>query len=190
MYIVAFNGPPQCGKDTLASLVADVLDEEGSAVSVQLESLSYPIRKIAYAMTGSEDLGLEGPDYEEFKTTHHFPYGVTGRQLMIDISERFLKPVYGEFVFPRLLMKRAEANLVLVRDAGFQAEVNYLSHRLYRGCLHVVQVTREGYTFQGDSRQYVRHTHETEIENSGTLEALKIQAKFLIGQLRALGWKL
>lgn len=200
MYCVLFNGPPRSGKDTLAEMLADHMDAQGVTLPVVQTSLSFPLRIIAYAMCAQEGKRLDGPDYEEFKQTEFPTLGVNGRQVMIDASEKFLKPTYGNDVMGRLLLNQLNAphgtknKIVLVRDSGFQIEIDVLIQALGVANVRVVQVHREGTTFKGDSREWVFPPlgHEfTRIDNNGTLDDLRTEAGRLYGRLvNQLGWKL
>jgi hypothetical protein len=195
MYIVGFNGPPECGKDTLAELVAEQLDVAGVTIPVRFESLSMTLRKVAYQIVG--ELGeLDGVDYAEFKRTEYALLGVTGRQLMIDVSEKFLKPTYGVDVMSKLLLERNEDfhGLLLIRDMGFQTEVDKLATEVGFDNMLVVQVSREGKTFEGDSRERTYHpepNRNVPVPNHGSLEDLQAEAAMIVDALiHRLGWKL
>lgn len=197
MYIVAFNGPPECGKDTLAQMLVEHMDSR-ITLPVRQDSLSLMLRKVAYTLTGYEGFHLDGPDYAAFKRKE-FQLGermVTGRQIMIDVSERFLKPTYGEEVMASLMLLRYVDyhGLLLIRDSGFQLEVDPLIRFAKPENVYVVRILRDGKTFEFDSRESVFHPnakHNMEISNNGTLDDLATEAGRLYGRLvNQLGWKL
>lgn len=197
MYVVGFNGPPECGKDTLAEMLQDHMDQQGVSIPVVQASLSSPLRGIAYEMAGWEGKRLDGPDYEEFKRTMFPQFGVTGRQLMIDASEDFLKPKYGQAVMAKLLLGKlqnpltAQHKVVLIRDSGFQCEVGPIIDAVGADNMLIVNVIRPGKTFEGDSREWVQHINRYVAPNTGTLLELRAQAAFIYGlMVNNLGWKL
>lgn len=195
MYIVAFNGPPRSGKDTMARMLAEHMDSQGVYLPLIETSLSTPLRRLAYQMVGREYI----PEtYEAFKL-EVFPQfnNATGRQLMIDVSERFLKPCYGESIMANMLLGELaeigfpQDGIVLVRDSGFQCEVNPLIDAVGPDNLYVVRVDRAGCTFDGDSREWVTHTQMGSWLNRGTLDTLRGTTERLFLVLRdRLGWKL
>lgn len=196
MYIVAFNGPPRSGKDTLAEMLAEKLDAEGVTLPVKFESLSLPLRDIAYAMVGL-NYAAAPETYEDFKQARFEQFGgVTGRQLMIDVSEKFIKPTYGIDSFPKMLLERnwGFPGILLVRDSGFQLEVETMTQAVGLQNIRIVQVHRPGTTFEGDSREWVfpelgREFHR--VNNNGTLEDLRVEAGRVYSRLvNNLGWKL
>lgn len=172
MHIIGFNGPPGSGKDELALAVMQII-EARSDVPVKLESLSMPLRRVSYAVV--DDKGeLDGDDYAQFKTQEFDELGVNGRQLMIDVSEKFLKPIYGIDVMARLLIERnARFNgILLVRDSGFQIEVDPLAAWVGAANLFIARCHRPGKTFEGDSREWVTHPDglmELDLQNDSHL---------------------
>lgn len=199
MYIVVFNGPPYSGKDTLSGFFRDYV-EKLHHVPMKEESLSNPLRSIAYAMVGlsypSKDVS-----YDSFKAITFNIGGkpVTGRQLMIDASERFLKQCYGQRVMADLLIERNrefgifDPGLLLIRDGGFQVEVNPLIEWVGRDQVMVVRVERPACDFSQDSREWVYHPDEKmnmTVFNDSDLSNLQTEAGRLYGRLvNQKGWK-
>ena len=192
MYIIGFNGPPRSGKDTMASMLVEHMESQGCNIPIREVSLSTPLRKIAYAMTGWKGF-TDGENYELFKTTHFPAFGKDGRQIMIDISERFLKPTYGQGIMGHLLMTDLKNfdGIALVRDTGFQIEKDVLTNYVGNDNFYVALVQRDGYDFTNDSREWVDHYHTGIYRNNGTLDDLRAEAGRLYGRLvNQMGWKL
>lgn len=193
MYVVGFNGPPRSGKDTMARMLAEHMDSQGVTLPVREVSLSMPLRRIAYSMVGYEGRHLEGPDYEDFKGTHFSAFGKTGRELMIDVSEKFLKPSYGQAIMAKLLIQDLGdfPGVALVRDTGFQTEAETLSDFVGNRNFFVVRVGRSGCNFTNDSREWVTHDQLSIFHNDGTLADLRTEAGRLYGRLvNQMGWRL
>lgn len=195
MYIVGFNGPPESGKDTLAQMVVDHMDSHGVTLPIRVESLSLPLRKIAYAMLDfGTDYELDGEHYATFKQTHYQQLDRTGRQLMIDVSERFLKPTYGIEVMAKLLLERNEGypGVLMIRDCGFQCEVNPLEEAVGKENLYMVQCHRPGKDFSNDSREWVWTSGKMhQVYNDSDLDHLRTEAGRIYGRLvNQCGWKL
>lgn len=191
MHIVAFNGPPRSGKDTLSRMLAEHLDEK-ITMPVMEVSLSTPLRVIAYSMTGWGG-DTDGENYEQFKTIHFGEFGKDGRQIMIDISERFLKPTYGLDIMSKMLLGSHEGfdGVMLIRDSGFQNEVDYLSRAVGSENLYVVNVRRAGCDYSNDSREDVHHLFNSQIDNDSSLDDLQTEAVRIYGRLvNQMGWKL
>jgi hypothetical protein len=192
MYIICFNGPPRAGKDTLANLVAQQIEQRSDA-PVRMASLSQPLRTIAFSMVG---LTYDESQYEDFKTRYFERLDRTGRQLLIDVSESFLKPTYGETIMADLLIQTFRGypsnTVVLVRDSGFQLEVNPLIREVGVENVMVVQLHRTGCDFSNDSREWVFHptNQNMQIMNNGSLYHLEMEAGRLLFRLQnQFGWK-
>lgn len=192
MYIVGFNGPPQSGKDSLAIALAEKI-ELLHDIPIKIDWLSLPLRKIAYAMV---DVPYTLYSYEGFKN-EKFPQfdGATGRQLMIDVSESFLKKLYGIEVMAQMLIERNRDfnGLLLVPDCGFQIEVEPLIRFGTFGSFYLAQVYREGTSFENDSRERVYHPDtrmQSAFYNDGSLEQwVNTEATRLYGRLvNQAGW--
>lgn len=198
MYIIGFNGPPHCGKDTLARLFREHMEQQGCVTPVIETSLSIPLRRVAYAMVGSHYDPKTADTYEEFKSMYFREFDCTGRELMIDISELFLKPLHGQDILTKMLigsLPKGFDGLVLIRDSGFQCEIDPLVDFVGSCNFCVCQVFRPGFdSFHGDSREWVRHPDlrfELSISNTGTLDDLRTEAGRLYGRLvNQKGWKL
>lgn len=192
MQVVIFNGPPRCGKDTLSRMLVEHMDSRITAPILE-ESLSMPMRHSMFGLLG---LGYSDELYESLKPTIIPGLRVTGRQHMIDISEKFLKPTYGEDVMARLFLDRVHAfpGIVFVRDGGFQVEVNTLIDQFGPANVYVVRVHRKGCDFANDSREWVSHPksgYNMDLPNDGDLEDLRVKAGRIYGRLvNQLGWAL
>lgn len=197
MYIVGFNGPPYSGKDTLASFVSDTIEARVEVAPViRQESLSLPLRSISYAMIGSH-YGPDTDTYDEFKKTFFPQFQRTGRELMIDSSESFLKRLYGKQIMAKMLIERnrdmPDNGVLLVRDSGFQCEVDPLMDAVGMDRLAIVRIHRYGHDFSADSREWVEHPNplfNLDIENDGGLLDLGNKATKVFEWLRGrLEWK-
>ena len=219
MYVIGFNGPPQCGKDTLSGFFREYVEERHPILPIMEVSLSTPLRVIAYAMAGRHYPDPSLP-YEEFKNTAYPQFGwskfksqqhAIGRELMIDVSERFLKPCYGQDIMAKLLRASVPLSfdgLILIRDSGFQCEVDPIIEWVGAENFLVCQVFRDGFdSFENDSREWVWNNYTVErfrrvggeagsmvpmttmITNAGTLDQLKVEAGRLYGRcVNSRGW--
>lgn len=206
MYILGINGPPHCGKDTIASALANRLDE--LTTPVKIDHLSRPLRHIAYSMVGRVYDHEDADGYADFKNEIFEQFGCTGRKLMIDVSEEFLKPTYGLEVMARMLLARNKNfdGILIVPDSGFAREVAPLHNacspipeaRRRQGSpaewqvndrLFVARIHRKNTTFKGDSREWVYASHDGDFDNNGGLDDLEERLiPELTARLEALGW--
>ena len=193
-FIVGFNGPPQCGKDTMAKLFLQHMDAQGVMIPVMTKPLSWPLRLMAHVMIGRT---YQTVDYERFKEEYFESFKCTGRQLMINCSECFLKPTYGLGALSKMFIESIEESfpmLVVIPDSGFQCEIEPLCEHYGAENVYMVRIHREGCTFENDSREYVTHplpTHNMDVTNDGTIKDLATEAGRLYGRLvNQRGWQL
>jgi hypothetical protein len=136
-------------------------------------------------------LTYDDSTYETFKETYFERLDRTGRQLMIDASESFLKPTYGQTVMADLLIQKLRGfpsnSLVLIRDSGFQVEIDPLIKEFGADNVMVVQVHRTGCNFDNDSREFVFHPdgRQGSIWNNGSLLELRNEAARLRLRMRS-----
>lgn len=195
MYCVIFNGPPESGKDTLSEMLVEHMDSRIDT-AVREESLSLPLRKLAYQMAGWTG-EYEGDNYSDFKRAKFEQFGgATGRQLMIDVSERFLKLCYGEDIMAQMLIARNQnfRGLLLIRDGGFQLEVDPLIRAYGVENVYIVNIIRPGKDFTNDSREWINHPRsgsQIQISNDSDLFHLRTEAGRIYGRLvNQMGWVL
>ena len=187
MYIVGFNGPPRAGKDTMVQMFLEHMDSQGCTIPVIETTPTVQLFQIACAMTGWE---YNLATYEEFKATHFDLFGKDGRQLMIDVSEEFLKPTYGESVKAKMTLASLGDfhGLVVFSSLGFQMEADVFIDAVGAENLYVVRVERPGYDFTNDSREWVTHRQMGAFFNAGDLDYLRSEAIRLHEDLLAIGW--
>lgn len=185
MKVVIFNGPPRSGKDAVSRMLVEHIEAQGVDIPILEESLSLPLRHIAYSMVGQT---YHESTYETFKETPFAEFGRTGRQLMIDASESFLKPTYGIEVMAKMLIERVKDfnGLLLIRDGGFQIEVDPICEAYGPQNVYIVNCYRNGCSFDGDSREYITHQHSRyrmQFWNQGSLDDLRTEAGRIYGRL-------
>jgi hypothetical protein len=161
-FIIGFNGPPRSGKDTVATALAALLDSEGiNILPVHKLALAATMRDGAAAILG---MNLTDRQYAEIKDVPlELLGGKSFRRFMIDMSEVFVKGVYGRDFWSRLMYHRNKSwwngkpAILIVTDIGFSDEVQFFCEhsRLYLN----VRIDRPGCDFSLDSRNYVAAAH-------------------------------
>lgn len=167
--IILLNGPPSSGKDTAAKHICQWYNEKyyglgiGNKSFCLLDRMSLPIKR-AFAGTMGLPITTDGivEPWESFKEEIIPEFGVSYRQWQIDFSESFLKyyrkGIFGELLTARIRRRFSHkiANLIVVPDCGFDIEIKVLYEKFNPADILLIRCHRSGFTFQGDSRSYVR----------------------------------
>lgn len=160
-YIIGLSGPPGAGKNALADELVHLF-RRAHGIDPFVMALAGPLRQIASALTGVDM--TDDTIYAKAKAT---PFdhlnGETGRQVMINITEQYLKPRYGSQVWADAMIRQARSlqwrrpeneRVIIVTDVGFkyerQAIVNEFAHPIF------VELSRPGCSYVGDSRGSIK----------------------------------
>lgn len=196
MKVIALNGPPRSGKDTVASIMANRLGRDITRVM----PLSMPMRAAVYGMLG---LTYSDEHYEKFKdkTISIGGVGTSIRQLMIGLSERWVKPVFGDLAWVNLRVSEINEieratdstyeRIYIIPDIGFQPEIDLLAYAFGPANVCLIRVQRPDYDFSNDSRSYVEPPAEVTahiLNNTGSLQDLRQSIHYIEQWQRAIGW--
>lgn len=150
--IILLNSPPNTGKDLAASHIV-------AATGCKHMEFKKTLHNISMAITGlsSEeyfkiynDRKLKEKPLPEF-------LGKSPREMLIWISEDICKPEFGEDYFGKPAANGCDKEKGTVfSDSGFPEEVFPIAEYFGAENIFVVQFTRNGATFEGDSRDYLK----------------------------------
>ena len=109
--------------------------------------------------------------------------GISQRQLLIKISEEWMKPLFGQDVFGKALVQNIQTafsfnpfNTFYVGDGGFTRELPPVFDYFGKENVMLVRIYRKGRSFEGDSRKYLPmelFDVGVDILNNGTLESFR-----------------
>lgn len=162
---IIFNGPPKSGKSSAAIILANRLQAFGK--NVVTDSFVAPMKRFVSTLLADKytNLDKERP-IAEFR-------GDSARRFLIDLSETYIKPKYGDDFFGRMLAYRIlreplrKPDYVVVDDSGFQAEADALPNK------RVIKVMRAGTDYTNDSRSYLED-YWWLLDNNKTIEDLSM----------------
>jgi hypothetical protein len=146
--LIILNGPPGCGKDTLANYLS------GDGVFCHIKFAS-ELKVMTHRLYGVSDPQA----IYQFENVKDVPnekfYGLTPRQAYIAISEQYIKPVHGKGFFGDRLLEEIEAvpaDLFIASDGGLIEELTPVAEKLGGENILVVKIYRAGCDFSNDSR--------------------------------------
>jgi hypothetical protein len=168
--VIILNAPPSSGKDIAADWIVAKYGAQHLRFKDQLYRVAAQVAGIPLTrmVTLASDRDYKDNPARFFQVCGKF---VTPRQWLIHCSENIVKPLLGKDFFGKSLANSIESDLVVASDGGFYEElvpVLAAGHDVY-----VLRIVRDGYTFEGDSRNYFDASplYKTIlIENNGTLE--------------------
>ena len=157
-FVVFLNGPPGSGKDFAAQTLVEAED-----ITTAHHKFAEPLQDMACAL-----LEIDHKTLEMSKKHVVGLFGVTVRQILIDISEKWMKQCYGKDIFGKIAAERvSEAmqlsdhfgeepyDLYVFSDCGFDSEVSHVLNLFGVENSVVVRIYRQGCTYEGDSRSYI-----------------------------------
>lgn len=170
-HFLFLNGPSGSGKSTLADLIC------ASNSGALHESFAEPIRSMIYSVFFPNDgpityqhnlrdsaikqaqIGLLAQIYDP--TDPASCPSLTVRQVMIEFGETYMKRLFGQDVFGRLLFSRCVEQTLfyshfIIDDSGFLEEAQYIISRVGADACHLVRLHRSDCSFAQDSRGYIR----------------------------------
>lgn len=168
--LVLLNGPPGSGKDFAAQTLMEAED-----ISVSHHKFAEPLKDMACAL-----LEIDPKTLEICKKQVVGLYGVTVRQIQIDLSEKYMKPCYGKDIFGKIAAERVSEtmqlsdhfgeepyDLYVFSDCGFVDEVKHVIDLFGADNTLLIRLHREGHTFEGDNRSYIElpDVHSVDISN-------------------------
>lgn len=159
MKLILLNGPPQSGKDFA---LRELRHHFSPRLTFRHDKFSIPI-KLAFAALMQKQISRDGhvAYYEDNKEEIIPTFGISYRQWQIDFSEKFMKPLYGQTIFAKLLLQRQELRretpnyLCIVSDCGFQVEADTILQNWSPDDVLLIRLNRFGCDFSKDSREYV-----------------------------------
>jgi hypothetical protein len=156
MKVIILNGPPGCGKDTLADHLVYGGSGINNAEKREFKTRLFHIASAVAGITLGELIRLNSRETKNTKTAR-LPGGRSPREWLIYVSESMVKPTLGYDFFGQAAaegLTRSGAVYVFA-DGGFKPEIDEIKNAVGGSNLLVLQITRPGHTFAGDSRQYI-----------------------------------
>lgn len=151
--LLLFNGPPGSGKDEACS----ILRKHGFEQKMFKEQLFVDVLeyyKLSYAQCVDFFLGY----YDRTRKEDSVDYlKGSRREAMIHVSENVMKKIYGNSRYGDAVASQlVDSNHYCMSDGGFEEELAPVIGKIGPDNLIIVQIFRDGFTFAGDSRSYLK----------------------------------
>lgn len=154
---VVLNGPPGCGKDTIANKIV----EQGVFRKHQFKDALYAHTAKHFEVDLDKFIHFASDRVLKDSKSLAGLGGRTPREALIYVSEEIYKPRYGSDYFGKVEVNRVETLCghmdgdvnVIYPDGGFADELRCIDS-CFDGVL-VIRLHRDGFDFKGDSRSYV-----------------------------------
>lgn len=166
--VILINGPPNCGKDTAATVLDNYINNkytQGKLIPHRTKKMKFaaPLKKAAHELYGipysceyyEEKYGNEWKNQPQPEF-----FGEKPRDVYIDLSEKFAKKrAGGETHFGKIAARsirlEKSANCFIFSDSGFDREAEPIIECAEISNVVVLQIERPGCSFVGDSRGYI-----------------------------------
>lgn len=178
MKIILVNGAPRSGKDTIGQIIQSVYDR------AYVTKFAKALKERAHFLMGAVDGEGRALPHDHFEAVKDEPLNMLGnrswRQVYIWLSEEVIKPRLGERYWGAPVRDEIASamenghDVFVVTDSGFRPEAEVLIDYFGADQVMIVQVCRQGCTFDADSRAYVNipGIDTLRVDNDGTVEEL------------------
>ena len=152
--IVILNGPAGCGKDT----IADILHKEYDFLH---HAMKTPLVVAAAGIAGIPIGQMQSMLNRNTKDNYNHYLGMSPRNWLIEVAENIVKPRFGTSTFGTREAIRCQREIgagnqsIVYSDGGFPEELQAMADALGEENILLVRLRRDGYTFEGDSRNYL-----------------------------------
>lgn len=175
--VIALNGPPGVGKDTLADFLCSRNKGQFTQLSIKEPLLEMACKDPQYGSIISQ-VWAPGAHHmlKDIPVTVDNRETLTPRAMLIDIATR-LRSQYGDGYFARKAVEKILAmdtakQVFIITDVGFECELKELEMHCD---VVLVHMSRIQYTFDNDSRSYLSRPNTIYLHNDSTIASLASQ---------------
>ena len=186
---IILNGPPAVGKDTLADIFIGACP---GVHKMQFKERLYTDTMEEFGLTRNvhqAEFMFRATDRMKKEEKWSRLGGFSPREALIHTSEHVIKPNQGSEYFGVAAAQECllnKAQVAIFADGGFPDEIEPL-HAIYKNLI-IFRLQRDGFTFDGDSRNYLpdgKNVHNLRLVDGEPLTAIYeiyITLSILLGQ--------
>lgn len=176
--VLFLNAPANSGKDT----IADALVEQHGFTKLSFKDTLFDFMfKIFNIKDSAAFMDMYYTRVTKEQPCELLRLGgavLSPRQALIHVSENVVKPLLGDDYFGQaVLAKIKPSGKYVFSDCGFLEEIMPIIQKVMPFNVYLVRLTREGCTFNGDSRNYIypklhgiKCVKELDVANAGTVD--------------------
>jgi len=170
--VVIFNGPAKSGKDTFADMLSEWIDDNDYDYDKEYTRHSWGFREsfketlitltIKYYQISYNEWEERYDDRKLKEQSWDKLGGLSQREALIDMSENKIKPILGNDFFGKAAAHEIniddvneERDVYIFSDGGFEDELKPIIDKVSAENVIVFRLHRDGYTFEGDSRDFL-----------------------------------
>lgn len=199
-HFLFINGPAGSGKSTLSRMICESHSE------AMPEAFAAPIREMLWSVFFPEAVVERPFDFKSAEVKKQKLSSLAKldhlaallapatdpvvREAMIEFSEHYMKPSFGEDVFGRLLWNRCceETQFYssfIIDDSGFVPEASYIVDRVGASACHLIRLHRHGCDYSGDSRGYISlpNVQTLDLNNNGAPDEMMQTLQLELGNI-------
>jgi hypothetical protein len=191
MKVLILNGPPGCGKDTIAKLLCEMAPVlQGEFKELLYEETAKLLSSIVWSVDTGANLvtAQEVREQNEDRETKEEPLlgGLSVRRWLQITSEMVVKKDRGQDYFgvASADLWHSKCTDHVISDGGFIEEVNAVVNRFGAQNVDVIRLHRDGFEFGTDTRGHLWNVyraaeHDLELEAGNPMRAVKYLYKLL-----------
>jgi hypothetical protein len=175
--VIVFNAPPDSGKDIAVDYMEEYLRFTGRNVKhLEFKETLFALVKSTYGVTDEVWEGLYTRENKELPS-YYLTYNglpISPREALINMSEKVIKPLYGDKAFGLAACSGIIKGINLFSDGGFNAEMLPIIELVGARNVLIVKIFRDGRDYSKDSRDYLDTDYLgvdcVHVHNNSTLE--------------------
>ena len=168
--VILLNGPPGCGKDTLAGAIAK------AHPGVFIREFKTQLYVITDTLFGLAPMTTQVINMDrERKEVRMDIYGSRScREALIFVSEKVIKPNFGHHYFGEAAARRIQPKeMSIFSDSGFEEEARCIIQEVGRENVMLLRIAGRG-SYETDSRDFLpveMFQHYTQVQNDRSEES-------------------